>query len=284
MNVTALIAAVALVSAVAPAYADTLEELQGYALELVNGERISRDLAPLEMSDTPSAQVRAEDMLENDYMAHWNSDGYEPWEVYLRAGGQGGVLENVAYSSSCNGTCLRDAVRKMTHDMMYDDAHANWGHRHAILDQDTTHANFGIAWEGNVVRFAQHFEVIELEWDEVFMDDGWLYLKGPQANYIEYIGVWRADVPEPLPNLSTKEIGEPVRWYRLWEGIPHGEYACERDCKYGMFVERYAADGDTIIWFDVSWIDDPDSIHSFGVYDTEGDASFHVMEFMEMRR
>ena len=150
-----------------------LNELQEYALELVNGERVSRGLDPIEMSDTNSAQIKAEDMLEHRYMAHWNSDGYQPLEYYNQAGGMGWVLENLGWRHDRDN--LREKILHLTNDMIYDDAHANWGHRHAILHPDLTHANFGIAVNGYTMAFAQHLEVIELEWDVVTVDDGWLY-------------------------------------------------------------------------------------------------------------
>lgn len=42
--------------------------------------------------------------------------------------------------------------------MMYDDAHANWGHRDNILGETHRAVNIGIASNGRRVVFVQHFE------------------------------------------------------------------------------------------------------------------------------
>ena len=42
--------------------------------------------------------------------------------------------------------------------MMYDDAHAGWGHRDNILGETHRAVNIGISWNGRRVTFVQHFE------------------------------------------------------------------------------------------------------------------------------
>ena len=42
--------------------------------------------------------------------------------------------------------------------MMYDDAHADWGHRDNILRESHRAVNIGIAWNEKRVAFVQHFE------------------------------------------------------------------------------------------------------------------------------
>ena len=42
--------------------------------------------------------------------------------------------------------------------MMYDDAHADWGHRDNILRETHRFVNIGIAWNNRRVVFVQHFE------------------------------------------------------------------------------------------------------------------------------
>ena len=42
--------------------------------------------------------------------------------------------------------------------MMYDDAHADWGHRDNILGETHRYVNIGVAWNNRRVTFVQHFE------------------------------------------------------------------------------------------------------------------------------
>ena len=50
--------------------------------------------------------------------------------------------------------------------MMYDDAHADWGHRDNILGETHRAVNIGIAFNGKRTTFVQHFEGGEVEADK----------------------------------------------------------------------------------------------------------------------
>ena len=51
-----------------------------------------------------------------------------------------------------------EAVIELQYLMMYDDAHADWGHRDNILRESHRAVNIGIASNGRRVTFVQHFE------------------------------------------------------------------------------------------------------------------------------
>ena len=151
-----------------------MQELSVYALGLVNKDRADHGLPPLTLGLNPAAQLHAEDMLEHDYQGHWWADGRKPYMVYSETGGGSYVAENAASSgwtalqwraancdsflTSCQVTQPRDALRELQWLMMYDDAHANWGHRDNILRESHRAVNFGVAFNGRRVTFAQHFE------------------------------------------------------------------------------------------------------------------------------
>ena len=75
-----------------------LDELRRYAVALVNRDRADQDLPPVTLGSNRAAQLHAEDMLENDYLGHWWSDGRKPYMVYTQTGGNSYVSENVASS------------------------------------------------------------------------------------------------------------------------------------------------------------------------------------------
>ncbi len=113
-------------------------------------------------------------MLEHDYFGHWWADGSKPYMMYTRAGGRSYVAENVATSGwtddewerndcdsflvTCQVSDVREAITRHQYSMMYDDAHANWGHRDNILRESHRAVSIGIASNGRRVTLVQHFE------------------------------------------------------------------------------------------------------------------------------
>ena len=149
-------------------------ELRRYAVELVNKDRAAHGLPPVTLGLNEAAQLHAEDMIAHDYFGHWWADGRKPYMVYSETGGTSYASENAAYngwadseweSSNCGSFFVncqvaspRDAIETAQWDMMYDDAHSNWGHRDNILRTTHRAVNIGIAFNGRRVTFVQHFE------------------------------------------------------------------------------------------------------------------------------
>ena len=151
-----------------------LAQLRQYALGLINKDRADHGLPPVALGTNIAAQHHAEDMLAHDYFGHWWADGRKPYMVYSQAGGTSYVAENAATSGftnqqwnaqGCNSFLVRcivptpeKAIEDLQWGMMYDDAHANWGHRDNILGTTHRAVNIGIASNGRRVTFVQHFE------------------------------------------------------------------------------------------------------------------------------
>lgn len=151
-----------------------VQELRVYALELINNDRVAHGLPPVALGLNEAAQLHAEDMLDHNYQGHWWVDGRKPYMVYSDTGGASYAAENVASSgwtdskwraSNCDGLfvdCVmpipRTSVERLQWLMMYDDAHANWGHRDNILRSSHRAVNIGVAFNGRRVTFVQHFE------------------------------------------------------------------------------------------------------------------------------
>lgn len=152
----------------------TSDELRLFALSLINNDRRAHGLPPVVLGSNPAAQLHAEDMIAHDYFGHWWRDGRKPYMVYSETGGTSYVSENVAWSGWTNrrwaerncGSLLvncivpevREAVENAQWRMMYDDAHADWGHRDTILGASHRAVNLGIASNGRRVVYVQHFE------------------------------------------------------------------------------------------------------------------------------
>ena len=154
--------------------ASELSELREFAVGLINQDRADHGLPPVALGSNPAAQLHAEDMLAHDYLGHWWVDGSKPYMVYTMTGGRSYVAENAAISGwteqrwqdqrcdsvmvTCQITEPRLAIWNHQRGMMYDDAHANWGHRDNILRETHRSVNLGIAWNGRLTTFVQHFE------------------------------------------------------------------------------------------------------------------------------
>ena len=210
--------------------ASDLEELRGFALGLVNRDRADHGLPPLAMGSNLAAQLHADDMLTYEYLGHWWVDGRKPYMVCTSTGGTSYVAENAAFDgwtsqrwreSRCDAllvTCSLpvpdEAVQDAERGMMYDDAHADWGHRDNILRATHRAVSFGIAWNGRLLTFVQHFEGGDVEGSGLELtSEGVLSLslrkRAPGIEIAGVVSVYYDPPPEPR---SPVEIGALDRY------------------------------------------------------------------------
>ncbi|MFQ6064197.1 MAG: CAP domain-containing protein [Candidatus Bathyarchaeia archaeon] len=157
-----------------------IDELVNYALSLINIDRTTHGLVNVSLSPIESAQEHAEDMLKHNYLSHWGTDGYKPYMRYTLAGGQGAVAENCAWQYSSGFLDVKEAIKDLEWNMMYDDADSDWGHRDNILDPFHNKVSIGIAYDDHNVYYVQDFEDDYIDW-ATFMDvndDGEVTLSG----------------------------------------------------------------------------------------------------------
>ena len=157
-----------------PTPTPAIEDLHQLALDLINRDRAANGLPQVVMGSNPAAQLHALDMLEYSYLGHWWVDGRKPYMVYTQTGGTSYASENASFSgwtdlrwaqSNCESFLVRcevsspeEAITRHQYAMMYDDAHADWGHRDNILRESHRAVNIGIAANDRRVTFVQHFE------------------------------------------------------------------------------------------------------------------------------
>ena len=151
-----------------------IECLREHALGLINNDRAMHGLHPIVLGFNVAAQLHAQDMIEHGYLGHWWLDGRKPYMVYTETGGTSYARENAAFSGwtnqrweaqNCDGWLVRcnigdpeETITNHQWGMMYDDAHANWGHRDNILGEEHRAVNLGIFWNDKRMAFVQHFE------------------------------------------------------------------------------------------------------------------------------
>lgn len=227
------------ISAVPQIVRPSIDDLYQYALDLTNEERTERGLAPVTLSSVRSAQDHADDMLRAGYFSHWNTEGVKPYAAYTKHGGTGYVAENIARTSLecaaalCSPARLDplESIRDAHWGMVYNDAHADWGHRDNILDPSHTHLNVGVAYDDEAFYFVQHFESNIVEWNEINLVGQTLVMDGVvTGGHLYSVGIFEDPAPAPL---SARELNgaEPYSLgYYEW-----GQFA-------GVIVERLYGD------------------------------------------
>jgi len=209
---------------------DELNQLRYHALRLINNDRTIHGLPPLVLGANHAAQLHAEDMLVNDYFGHWWADGRKPYMVYTQTGGTSYASENVATSgwmydewaaNGCNTSYVRcevptpkEVITDHQWGMMYDDAHADWGHRDNILGKTHRAVNIGIGFNGLRMTFVQHFEggAVQANEPPVLNQNGELCLSlGKRETGIAVGGISIVYDPPPTPK-TPAQIGALNRY------------------------------------------------------------------------
>lgn len=155
-----------------PAKRLTVAEARRYMLDLVNRDRASQGLGPVELDEgapTVAGQAHAEDMARLGYLGHWGSDGSVPEQRHTEAGGADMVLENaLCFTDMAKRTLdgqptIDPAQVERAESMFFDEVPPNDGHRKNILKPGHTRVGIGVAQpvatptEIPVPCFAQEF-------------------------------------------------------------------------------------------------------------------------------
>ena len=137
-----------------PAKKLSAAEAARYMLALVNRDRASQGLVPVELDDgaaTNAGQAHAEDMARLGYLGHWGSDGSVPEQRHTEAGGADMVLENaLCFTDEAKRTLdpkpLIDPLQiERAESLFFDELPPNDGHRKNILKPGHTKVGIGVA-------------------------------------------------------------------------------------------------------------------------------------------
>jgi uncharacterized protein YkwD len=183
------------------------QELVDYALSLINSDRQSRGLQTVTLSEVGSGQRHADELLENHVLSHWDTNGYKPYMRYTLEGGKGAVSENCAWFYISYGLDPVQALEKLEHDMMYDGASSNWGHRDNIIDPNHNRVSIGIAYNNNNIYLVQDFEDDYVSWNVLSVNNNQVTLQGTiqEENFdIQQIAIFY-DNPVPLTSSQLEQ-------------------------------------------------------------------------------
>jgi uncharacterized protein YkwD len=138
----------------APTKALTVPEARKYMLSLINRDRATANLPPVELDEgapTVAGQAHAEDMVRLGYLGHWGSDGSVPEQRHTEAGGSDMVLENALCFTDekkrdVDGKALIDPTQvERAEGMFFNEVPPNDGHRKNILKPAHTRVGIGAA-------------------------------------------------------------------------------------------------------------------------------------------
>ena len=194
-------------------------------LELINADRASFGLSPVELGANTAAQDHAEEMLEHSYLSHWGIDGMTPYMRYTLAGGTNYEAENGSgLSSSPESESLfktispKEKLREIELDWMESP-----GHRKNILYPWHKKVNLGIACNRITCAAVQQFEGDYVEFQRPpTLSSGVFSMAGKLSGGFEVSGiqVWHHEPPRPvtlgqLDRTYCYTIGErPVAFLR----------------------------------------------------------------------
>jgi len=150
----------------------SVAEARRYMVTLVNRDRASAGLAPVELDEgapTRAGQAHAEDMAAHAYVGHYGTDGSVPEQRFTRAGGADMVMENASCYSDARPRTLDRAPLidprgvEEAEDAFFHEQPPNDGHRKNILKPWHNKIGIGVAQpvatvtEVAVACFAQEF-------------------------------------------------------------------------------------------------------------------------------
>ncbi len=132
----------------------TPDEARRYMVELINRDRATQGLAPVELDLGPptlAGQAHAEDMASHGYLGHWGTDGSVPEQRLTEAGGVDMVLENALCfvderPRTLDPHPLIDAIEvERSESMFWNEVPPNDGHRKNILKPGHRKVGIGVA-------------------------------------------------------------------------------------------------------------------------------------------
>jgi len=191
-------------SSVPPANAEYVQ----YALGLINSDRTSNNVSTVALSPVNSAQVHADDMLNNDYFSHWGSDGSKPYMRYTLAGGTGAVEENIAAYTMGAPSNVDTALSNLENEMMNNDAASNWGHRINILNPFHNEVSIGISIGNGRLYFVEDFINDYVQWTTFTVEQNQVTLAGTLSEQISLSQI-SIFYDSPPSNLTSYQLENP---------------------------------------------------------------------------
>jgi uncharacterized protein YkwD len=210
-----------------------LANLQDAMLTLVNQDRAKAGIPPVawDVVAAQVAQAQAQEMLDNDYLSHWNLAGQGPDQRYAESGGLDAVFENLHASaqrySDGRGVPVTDWQARLAD--VEQGLMESAGHSENILDPAHTHVGVGIAFDADTgeLRLVQEFvnRYADIDPMPAQVSPGAIVpLKGRLLS-LKIEPAFSSVACEPLPTPMTPDELNKTGTYMLPGGVSAGEVA-----------------------------------------------------------
>jgi uncharacterized protein YkwD len=206
------------------------ESLRQYMLNLINTARTAANLDAviLDTLATTVSQAHAVEMAANDYLSHWNFQGFGPDMRYNFAGGTDKSQENV-YGNVRTYHGEPVAIEDWEHEL--DKAFAyllsSSMHRANILAPEHTHVGIGLAYD----ETSGEFRVVQLFLNRYIMLDNAPHM-ADTGEALTIRGYLLQDVEEVLINLDYEDFPDEMSLEELRQTIPYRSRAANVDYIY----------------------------------------------------
>jgi uncharacterized protein YkwD len=163
-----------------------------------------------------AADYRSKYMLNNSYFNHYDLNGYNPGYYYTKFGGEFAIEENIGYYyiSMWQDDKLPEYAENSVHEMIYNDASSNWGHRDSLLDPSNNFVDIGVAYGDNSMYLTIHMVKIWVDWMKTprlelgkFSCSGKLTLTNSK---ITGVLIYYSNPFEHLQKSNSYSIGTPI--------------------------------------------------------------------------
>ena len=137
-------------------------DLKRKLFEQINRDRQAQGRPAVEYSEALSraADAHCREMLEEDYMSHWNRAGWKPYVRYAAAGIYDATQENVSsvWASHFDQSESQVWNTMLTaHNSFLAEKPPNDGHRRSVLDARNMYVGIGVAYSERGLRLIEVF-------------------------------------------------------------------------------------------------------------------------------
>jgi hypothetical protein len=274
------------------------EELVQHALDLINKDRTTFGLRPVELSSNQAAQAHAEDIFRSKQISHWNTKGEKPYMTYTEYGGKGSMQQNIAiagFSAEEYKQCLTNilidcekiepltTIDELQHEMVYnDEVCCDDGHRNNILDPHHTHVSIGIVYDDYYLVFVQNFENnygLNVDAENSEIEISGTLLDGE----LDYIGIYYDEMPtrevyEQNKQLMSYSTGELVAI--VVKPLPPGYYYKSLQSYNLIEANKWTVQGNSVdVIFDLADAVDKDGVYTLFTVVKDGEEIFDVTSY-----
>lgn len=136
----------------------SLDELRQIVLDDINKYRQEKQLSILVLGSAKSPQLYAKELFGESCIHHISLNGVGPMLRYKNNNDVMFLVSENISGGNLNRVYIEDVLKDANYRMMFEDAHANWGHRDNILNPEHASVSIGISFDNNSYVLVEDFE------------------------------------------------------------------------------------------------------------------------------